>query len=187
VVGATDTRFEGNALDRTSRRAKYDPSDAAVGSAYVSTFNDYARRVLKYGEVRNYRPMVDDIGDQWNYLHQSPDSPDAAPSTGQAANVMPDLARAMKTNPLLKVQLNAGYFDLLTPYFQGKYEMRHLPIPPELRGNIEYRCYRSGHMVYLAHDALARLHDNVADFIDRTNNLPPRTGPPRQVVTGCAP
>ena len=39
---------------------------------------------------------------------------------------MPDLAHAMTTNPLLKVQINAGYFDLLTPYFEGKYEMRHL-------------------------------------------------------------
>jgi len=66
---------------------------------------------------------------------------------------MPDLARAIKYNPLLKVQLNTGYFDLLTPYFQGMYEMRHLPIPPELRANIEFRCYQSGHMVYLTPDA----------------------------------
>jgi carboxypeptidase C (cathepsin A) len=99
---------------------------------------------------------------------------------------MPDLARAMKFNPLLKVQLNAGYFDLLTPYFEGKYEMSHLPIPPDLRGNIEYRCYRSGHMVYLAQESLTRLHDNVADFIERTANLPPRPGKTRSATTGCA-
>ena len=37
-----------------SRKAKYDPSDTAVGSAYVSTFNDYVRRVLKYGEGKTY-------------------------------------------------------------------------------------------------------------------------------------
>jgi carboxypeptidase C (cathepsin A) len=86
---------------------------------------------------------------------------------------MPDLMKAMKVNPLLKVQLNAGYFDLLTPYFQGRYEMRHLGVPADLRANIEYQCYRSGHLVYLAQEALTRLHDNVADFIARTNNLPP--------------
>ena len=44
IVGATDTRFAGHALDRMSRKAHYDPSDAAVGSAYISSFNDYARR-----------------------------------------------------------------------------------------------------------------------------------------------
>jgi carboxypeptidase C (cathepsin A) len=185
VVGATDTRFEGHTLDRLSRRAHYDPVDAAIGSAYVSTFNDYVRRVLKYGEGKTYRVSVDDISDKWSFAHVPPDQPDSGPSWDQAANVMPDLAHAMKFNPLLKVQLNSGYFDLVTPYFEGAFEMRHLPIPPELRGNIEYRCYRSGHMVYLSPGALARLHDNVADFILRTSNVPGQPGPRQSGNSGC--
>jgi carboxypeptidase C (cathepsin A) len=138
---------------------------------------------LQYGDTRSYRPLVNDITDKWNFQHQIPETTDTGPPGDLAANVMPDLARAMKTNPLLKVQVNAGYFDLLTPYFQGKYEMRHLPIPADVRKNIEYRCYRSGHMVYLAHEALTQLHDNVADFIDRTSNQPAR---PRAAKTNCA-
>jgi carboxypeptidase C (cathepsin A) len=186
VVGATDTRFEGHALDRMSRKARYDPSDAAVGSAYVSSFNDYVRLVLKYGEARPYRPSVDDIGDKWSFQHQPPDETENGPPFDQTANVMPDLAHAMKKNPLLKVQLNSGYFDLLTPYFEGKYEMRHLPIPEDLRGNIEFRCFQSGHLVYLARDALARLHDNVADFIQRTANLPSPPAHSKAGSAGCA-
>ncbi len=46
-----------------------------------------------------------------------------------ATNVMLDLAIAMKYNPQLKVLLNAGYFDLATPFYEGVYEMQHLPIP----------------------------------------------------------
>jgi carboxypeptidase C (cathepsin A) len=184
IIGGTDTRFEGHALDRMSRRAHYDPADSAVGSAYVSSFNDYLRRVLKYTDTRAYLPAVDDIGDKWDFLHQPADGSDAGSPVDQTANVMPDLAHAMTTNPLLKVQLNAGYFDLLTPYFQGKYEMRHLPIPLELLGNIEYRCYQSGHLVYLTTAALGQLHDNVADFIARTSNGPAR--PERSAATGCA-
>jgi carboxypeptidase C (cathepsin A) len=46
---------------------------------------------------------------------------------------MLDLAVAMKYNPTLKVLLNAGYFDLATPFYQGVYEMQHLPIPPQLQ------------------------------------------------------
>ncbi len=185
IIGATDTRFAGHSLDRMSRKAHYDPSDAAIGSAYVSSFNDYARRVLKYGEGKSYRPAIDDIGDRWDYSHQPPDGSGNGPPFDQTANVMPDLAQAMTENPLLKLQLNAGYFDLLTPYFQGKYEMRHLPIPPDLRANIEYRCYRSGHMVYLTREALAQLHDNVADFIARTDNLPPPPARPRAGSAEC--
>jgi hypothetical protein len=34
------------------------------------------------------------------------------------------------------VQLHAGYFDLATPFYQGIYEMHHLPIPQSLPANI---------------------------------------------------
>jgi carboxypeptidase C (cathepsin A) len=82
---------------------------------------------------------------------------------------MPDLANAMKINPTLKIQLNEGYFDLATPFFQGIYEMQHLPIPQNLQSNIEYQFYQSGHMVYAREDDLKALHDNVASFIRRTS------------------
>ena len=73
-------------------------------------------------------------------------------TTADATNVMPDLAMAMKYNPDLKVLLNAGYFDLATPFYEGVYEMQHLPIPAKLQKNIEFQFYESGHMVY-AHAA----------------------------------
>ncbi len=82
---------------------------------------------------------------------------------------MPDLARAMTYNPRLKVMLNMGYFDLGTPYFQGIYEMHHLPMDPALQKNISYAFYESGHMVYLHIPSLKKLHDNVAKFIDETH------------------
>jgi len=182
IVGETDTRYRGHTLDRMDKKAGYDPTDAAITSAYVSSFNDYVRRVLKYGESKTYRPEVKDLPDTWKFSHVLPGDTD---STDNTVNVLPDLARAMKYNPLMKVQVNAGYFDLVTPWLQGRYEMAHLPIPAELRGNIEYRCYQAGHMVYLRPDARAQLHDNAADFIDRTSNLPPRTGHPRPGPSGC--
>jgi carboxypeptidase C (cathepsin A) len=47
--------------------------------------------------------------------------------------------------------------------------MQHLPIEPRLQGNIEFRQYESGHMVYAHQAALKQLHDNVAGFIGRTH------------------
>jgi carboxypeptidase C (cathepsin A) len=79
---------------------------------------------------------------------------------------MNDLAHAMVYNPDLKVMLNMGYFDLGTPYFEGMYEMQHLPMPKSLQKNIEYDFYNSGHMVYLHRESLKQLHDNVARFIN---------------------
>jgi carboxypeptidase C (cathepsin A) len=103
----------------------------------------------------------------WNMLHQPPASPFPLP---QSANVMVDLGVAMKYNPNLKVLLNAGYFDLATPFFEGMYEMRHLPIPQKLQSNIEFKFYESGHMVYAHQASLKELHDNVAAFIQKNGN-----------------
>jgi carboxypeptidase C (cathepsin A) len=66
--------------------------------------------------------------------------------------------------------VNAGYFDLATPFFDGVFEMQHLPIPPKLQKNIEFKFYESGHMVYAHEASLKGLHNNVAAFILATQN-----------------
>ena len=108
------------------------------------------------------------IYEKWDYKHQPPggDRPLIA-----LPNVLPDLAVAMKQNPGLKVMVNGGYYDVSTPYFEGVMELRHLPVPAELQRNIEYRYYESGHMVYAHLPSLKALHDNVADFIRRTEDV----------------
>jgi len=169
TTGRLDTRFSGPDIDPLSQRAEYDPQSTSISSAYVSAFNDYARKELHYGQDKTFKPSIPTFR-SWNFAHQLPGQTGEPLSARQATNVMPDLADAMKRNPNLKVQLNAGYFDLATPFFQGIYEMHHLPIPESLKGNIEYRFYDSGHMVYAKEASLKQLHDNVADFIRRTSH-----------------
>ena len=169
TTGRLDSRFSGPDLDPLSQRADYDPQSTALSSAYVSAFNDYARKELRYGEGKTFKPSIQTFR-TWNFAHQLPGQQGPAFSPRQGVNVMPDLANAMKLNPNLKVQLNAGYFDLATPFYQGVYEMHHLPIPQSLQSNIEFRFYDSGHMVYAKDSSLRQLHDNVADFIRRTSH-----------------
>jgi carboxypeptidase C (cathepsin A) len=169
TTGRLDTRFSGPDIDPLSQRAEYDPQSTALGSAYVSAFNEYVRRELRYGGDQDFKHSIS-AGRNWNFAHQQPGQNQRFGSSRQGTNVMPDLANAMKVNPTLKVQLNAGYFDLATPFFQGVYEMRHLPIPDNLHSNIEFKFYDSGHMVYAKEASLKQLHDNVAGFIRRTSN-----------------
>lgn len=166
TTGRLDTRFSGPTFDPLSKEAEYDPQSAAISSAYVSAFNDYVRKDLKYGENKEYKPEIE-LFKWWSFAHQAPGV--AFPLPG-ATNVMADLAVAMKYNPKLKVQLNAGYFDLATPFYEGVYEMQHLPIPPDLHKNIEFRFYESGHMVYAHEASLKAIHDNVAAFIHESDN-----------------
>ena len=172
TTGRLDSRFSGPDIDPLSQRADYDPQSASLGSAYVSAFNEYARKELRYGEDKMFKPSIRTFR-SWNFAHQLPGQNEPPMTSRQGTNVMPDLANAMKLNPNLKVQLHAGYFDLATPFYQGIYEMHHLPIPQNLQGNIEYKFYESGHMVYAKDAALKQLHDNVADFIRRTGNAGP--------------
>ena len=167
TVGTLDTRFVGATLDPLSKVASYDPQSAAISAAYVGVYNGYVREKLRYGEGVEFKSGIDIYGD-WDYKHQPPgaDKPLIA-----LPNVLPDLAVAMKTNPSLKVMVNGGYYDVSTPYFAGLYEMRHLPVPQNLLGNVEYHYYESGHMVYAHHPSLVAIHDNVADFIRRTSNV----------------
>jgi carboxypeptidase C (cathepsin A) len=164
TTGRLDARFSGPSLDPLSKESQYDPQSSSISAAYVATFNAYVRDSLKYGDGLTYMPVIRTHG--WDFKHEQPGDDDQTPWP----NVMPDLAAAMITNPLLKVQLNQGYYDLATPYYEGIYEMDHLPIPQKLRGNIVIKQYDSGHMVYAHQESLQKLHDNAAAFIASTDN-----------------
>jgi carboxypeptidase C (cathepsin A) len=150
-----------------SKIADYDPQGSAISAAYVAAFNDYARRTLNYGDGVEFKSGIP-IYESWDYKHQPPGGDRALIAL---PNVLPDLAVAMKQNPDMKVMVNGGYFDVSTPYFEGVMEMRHLPVPPDLQRNVEYKYYESGHMVYAPLPSLVALHDNVADFIRRTSGV----------------
>jgi carboxypeptidase C (cathepsin A) len=165
TTGTLDTRFVGATLDPLSKVASYDPQGSAIGAAYVAAWHNYLREQLHYTPDIQYKSGIP-IYSKWDYKHQPPG---ADKPLIMLPNVLPDLATAMKQNPDMKVMVNGGYFDVSTPYFEGKMEMRHLPVPANLQANVEYRYYESGHMVYVHPPTLVQLHDNVADFIRRTS------------------
>ncbi len=167
VTGRLDARYSGFAMDPLAEKNPYDPMDSYIDGPFIGAFNNYVRSELKYGMWQTFHPGGDGVYEQWDYRHKIPGFTD--PQENIYPNVMTALAHAMIYDPNLKVMLNSGYFDLGTPYFQGQYELQHLPMPAELQKNIEYKLYYSGHMVYLHPESLKLLHDNVAKFIGATH------------------
>ena len=167
TTGTLDTRFVGATLDPLAKVANNDPQSAAISAAYVAAWNAYVRERLGYKPDIAFKSGIP-VYEKWDYKHQPPG---ADKPLIMLPNVLPDLASAMKQNPDMKVMVNGGYFDVSTPYFEGKLEMRHLPVPPDILANVEYHYYESGHMVYVRPNMLRALHDNVADFIRRTSNI----------------
>jgi carboxypeptidase C (cathepsin A) len=168
TTGRLDSRYKGPNIDPLSETADYDPQSQAISSAYTTAINVYLRKELKYGEQGTYKPgAYMDSDFQWDLRHQQPGGPPVGQGEG-GTNVMPDLAVTMKLNPKMKVFLAGGYYDLATPYFEGKFEMHHLPIPQKLQSNISYHYYQAGHMIYVNEGVLKQFHDDVAGFIKST-------------------
>jgi len=168
TTGRLDTRYKGPDFNPTSEEADYDPQSQAIASAYTTAINHYLRTELKYGAEQTYKPgAYTDATFSWDLRHQAPGGPPVGQGEG-GTNVMPDLAVTMKANPKMKVMLAGGYYDLATPYFEGKFEMHHLPIPKSLQSNISYHYYSAGHMVYVNDGVLKQFHDDVTAFIRGT-------------------
>jgi carboxypeptidase C (cathepsin A) len=168
TTGRLDARYKGPDYDPLSEAAEHDPQSDAISSAYTTAINHYMRTELKYGADQTYKPgAYFEQTFSWDLRHQAPGGPAVGQGEG-GTNVMPDLAYTMKSNPKMKVMLAGGYYDLATPYFEGMYEMHHLPIPQALQANISYHYYESGHMVYVNDNVLKQFHDDVAAFIKGT-------------------
>jgi carboxypeptidase C (cathepsin A) len=165
TTGRLDGRFTGPVADPLAEIPTYDPEISAIGSAYVSAINQYLRHTLHFGGEHHYLILSESVSAAWNPLHTPPGQ--SAPAD-ISTNVMPDLAGAMTLDPALRVMVNAGFFDLATPYFAAVYQMRQLPMQHELQQNIEYCFYRAGHMIYVAPGALAQLQANIVGFIRST-------------------
>jgi len=166
TLGRYDMRFEGEDVDAAGESPSYDPSDSGISGAFVAALHDYLERELKYESTEAYRPSANNIN-QWEWKHKPTSG--SGPGGGEQAQpyVAGDLANAMRKNPHLQVFSANGYFDLATPFFATEYDLDHMNLEPELRGNVHFGYYPSGHMIYLNVDALHQLKDDLAKFIDQ--------------------
>jgi carboxypeptidase C (cathepsin A) len=163
VYGRLDTRYEGPRMDPLEKEPSYDPQTARIAAAYAAGWDNYARHDLKLDPATKFIQQVGDAWSVWNWKHVQPNVNEPVPG---ALNTMADLAAAMTFNPGLKVMLNSGYFDVATPFFQGFYEMKHLPMSADLQKNITVFRYPSGHKVFVDPASLDALHKNLSHFIE---------------------
>jgi carboxypeptidase C (cathepsin A) len=166
TLGRYDMRFEGVDIDAAGENPSYDASDTAISGAFIATLHDYLEGELKYQTTEAYRPSANSIG-QWDWKHRPTSGGPGMGNGGEQAQpyVAADLASAIRKNPHLHVFSANGYFDLATPFFITEYDLSHMELPADLRGNVQFGYYPSGHMIYLNVDALHKLRDDLANFI----------------------
>jgi carboxypeptidase C (cathepsin A) len=73
----------------------------------------------------------------------------------------------MRVNPFMRVHVACGYYDAATPYFAAEHDFAHLAVPAELRENIEFAYYESGHMMYMHESSRLDQSARLAEFVTR--------------------
>ena len=167
TVGRLDSRFIGTDARVLGEEPDYDVTDTSISGPYVAAINSYLFGTLGYTTPLSYRPtFYQQIGGgPWDQTHKAPDG-----RTQKLAATSLDLAAAMRMNPHLKVLSLNGYYDMATPFFGAEWDLDHMPIAPALRHNITLRYYQSGHMIYIAPEAMAAMkRDLDAFYADATS------------------
>jgi len=154
TVGRLDGRFTGIDADAAGEQPDYDPSLAAIVGPYTAMLNEYVRGELKFESDLPYEFLTGRVR-PWNY----------APYENRYVNVAETLRRAMTQNQFLHVFVGKGYYDLATPFFAADYTFDHLGLDPTLRAHISGGYYEAGHMMYVHHDSLMKLKQDLAQFI----------------------
>ncbi len=154
TVGRLDSRFKGIDRDAVGENFEFDPSLTNIMGPYTATLYDYVRSELNFESDLPYEILSERVH-PWSY----------ADHENQYVNVAETLRQAMTINPYLKVYVANGYFDLATPYFATEYTFNSLGLDPSLRANLRLGYYEAGHMMYIHIPSLARLKQELADFI----------------------
>ena len=162
TVGRLDARYVGLVTDPLSSRAEDDPFGTVTGPTIAAAAAHYERDVLGFGTAAPYSPDADVPDLRWDEYHSTDGKP-----WDSFFNVIPDLAKLMVEQPGTRFLMMNGYYDLSTTFLGAIEDLRHLPIPPVLRPNIETDFYETGHEPYVQDDVRRAMHDRIAQFISR--------------------
>jgi carboxypeptidase C (cathepsin A) len=154
TVGRLDSRFTGIDDRAIGETPEFDPSMAAIRPPYTAMMNQYVRGELGYKSDLTYYILGGGIG-PWDW---------GSANTG-FADVSAALRAAFSRNPDMRLFVASGYYDLATPYFATDYTLAHLRLEPSERERVMTREYEAGHMMYIHEGELARLKQDVTEFI----------------------
>ena len=151
TVGRLDSRYRGLDRQLAGQFYDHDPALTAWNHSFTPAINHYLREDLgfetdlKYNIFGPVRPWDRDNND-----------------TGE------DLRRAMGENPYLHVMIQSGYYDGATDYFSAKYVMWNMDRSGRVQDRLEFKGYRSGHMMYLRQEDLQAANDDIREFIRKS-------------------
>lgn len=158
AVGLLDSRYTQDERDDVAARPEGDAA-RVISPAYKAALMHYMASDLGIDWQRKYlNPSDPELSGKWRW---SP-LPEGRSWEPHYVNTAPDLADVLRNNPMLKVMVGSGYYDLVTPFFDAEYTLNRHGIAGE---DIIYHYYHGGHMMYVHEPARQALLKDTRAFI----------------------
>lgn len=164
-VGRFDTRFtadNGYVVGTGSHDpATDDAATAAVNSAHLTAYRAHLAQDIGFVTELPYLPLNNmEVSRAWSWQHKAPgiDTPLEVPDVGY------DLAAALRRNAALRVLVMGGVYDLATPFFHAENDVARMFLAPEIRANISFSWYRSGHMAFVDEEVVTEMAHDLSNF-----------------------
>ena len=158
IVGRLEARVTGPMAASRTREWEFDPGHRGDRGA----LHDGRARVHDRDARRRYagalRSAVVRYARAWNW--------NRGESKGNSyACTSPDLARALRRNPHLRVLVASGRYDLGTPYSATDWSLAQLDAPPEVLARVTHHYFDAGHMMYTREADMMKLKRDLAGWL----------------------
>ena len=137
-VGRIDGRYTGPAVSGSIGAGAADPSNTGITEAYAGAIRDLYSRKYQFETDIPFETLSDEVIYAWHY------------SGFENAILSQEtiIHDCMSRNSLMKVWVICGYYDLATPFYAAEWTYSHLFLNSDLRKNLSFTYYPSGHMFY---------------------------------------
>src|SRR5450755_4100799 len=158
IVGRLEARATGPMAASRTRQWEFDPGIEAIAGPYTMAAMSYFGEQLGMSTETRYEVLSHDAHKNWNW-NRGEDKGNSFATTS------PDLARALRRNPHLKVFVGSGRYDLGTPYSASDWSLAQLDAPVDVLARVQHHYYDAGHMMYTREEDLTQLKADIAAWL----------------------
>ncbi|HEV2686113.1 MAG TPA: peptidase S10, partial [Actinomycetota bacterium] len=160
IVGRLEARVTGPMAANKTREWEFDPGIEAIAAPYTMAAHAYMSEQLGVDIRERYEVLNMDAHKQWNW--------NRGDEKGNGfACTSPDLSRALRRNPHLRVLVASGHYDLGTPYSATDWSLAQLDVPSDVLARVEHHYYDAGHMMYTRETDMRKLKRDLAAWLGR--------------------
>lgn len=158
IVGRLEARVTGPMAASRSHEWEFDPGIEAIVAPYTMAAHAYMSESLGVDTQVRYEVLSMDTHKHWNWNR-------GEEKGNSFASTSPDLSRALRRNPHLRVLVASGHYDLGTPFSASNWSLAQLDVTSEVLARVEHHYYDAGHMMYTRETDMMKLKRDLAAWL----------------------